>query len=777
MSVFPVPPTNPNDELPMQNITEQGTPPRHRLQDAAAAQDLVQRLLTANRERARFNAKIQGMLDGNPPFSAVTLRNAGQAYRCNVNFLEGKASLDAALTPYYDLFSAAKYYAEVKTDFGDDEQESDRWSRVITEEFDQMLRSYDQFDFNMVGMMHDRTAYGKGYLMWPDKKGWWFQHIPHHKVLVPDAAKASLSELEVLVVRESYQVHRLWAYIKDKEQAEKAGWNVQAVVNAIANAMPDDVSANTNDSSAYEYIQSFMKDKDICEGVRLSTVQAAHVFVREFDGKVSHLIVMENLTQYQDRNKIEPEYMFEDYACYDKFSHALAAFFFATLDGSWNGASALGRDIFSPMEIKNRLKCAAIDNSFLRSGITLQANDPEALTKTSLVQFGALNILPPGFSVQQATILGDVEGLLGMDNAIDAMLSSNTGVYKGRLEKPQGNPRTAEEVRLQYQNSATLGNSAVNRFYQELDWFYTEIYRRITMEDHKTTGEENEAVDKFYKECERRGVPIQAIKKVKYVRAFRNMGNGSLYMRQQAVLQTMQLVPMMTEGGRAAWLDEAISVTAGQDAADRWNPKRERKPTNQEWDAMIENGILKEGAPVVITPTQNNLIHAQIHIQAAAQAAASLKDGGDPMQVLGFLEMVGPHAGQHLQALSQDKMRKDEFKMLEKQWKDIARLTDQLRDQMKGAMEQRIQGQQQQQHVNLDKISISYKDLPETEKRQVEVALGLQPDGSPSASQDNMDLRKFQAQMRQQKQGQDMALKDVETAARLKQESQTNKSV
>lgn len=776
MSTLEVPPLNPQDELPIANITQSGTPPERRIANAATAQDLVQRLVEADRERARFNAKIQGMFDGNPPFNPVTLRNAGQAYRCNVNFMEGKASQDAALTPYYDIFSGAKFYAEVKTEFGVDDEEMERSSRVITEEFDRMLRSYDMFDFNMQSMIYDRTGFGKGYLMWPEKKGWWFNHIPEHKVLVPDATKASLGRLEVLVVRENYQVHQLWGYIKNKETAKDVGWNPSAVVDSIMNAYPDDVVGNTNDTDAYHYVQSFMKDKDICESVRLSTVQAAHVFVKEFSGKVSHLIVMENQTRYQEKHKIEPGYMFEDYECYDNFREALAAFFFSTLEGSWHGASGLGRDIFSVIEIKNRLLCSAVDNSFLRSGITLKAQSAESLNKTSLVQIGSLNILPPGYDVEQATILGDVEGLVGMNGMLDGLLSSNTGVYKSRMEKPQGNPRTAEEVRLQFQNSANLGQSSVNRFYQELDWFYTEIYRRITKPECKTSGPEQDAVDRFYKECERRGVSKEAIKKVKQVRALRNMGNGSVFMRQQAMAQTAQFAPMLNEAGRMNWLDEALAVMAGQDAADRWNPKPQtRKPNEQEWAAMIENGTLQDGAPVVITPSQNNLIHAQIHLQAAAQAAASLKDGGNPMEILKFLEMVGPHVGLHLQQMAGDVMRKQEVKILAEQWKAIAGITDKLRDQMQAGVQEQMQNQQQQSSVNLDKISISYKDLPETEKRQVEVALGLQPDGTVSASQDNMDLRKRQADMRETKQAQDMALKDVETAMKLKNEG--NKTV
>lgn len=77
--------------LPLENIDESGSPPKARLSSAKAVVDLVQMLVRADSERGRVRAKVKGIVDGNPPYSAAQLKRTGQSYRTNVNFREAEA--------------------------------------------------------------------------------------------------------------------------------------------------------------------------------------------------------------------------------------------------------------------------------------------------------------------------------------------------------------------------------------------------------------------------------------------------------------------------------------------------------------------------------------------------------------------------------------------------------------------------------------------------------------------------------------------------------------
>src|SRR5262245_6498819 len=127
--------------LPLENISESGVAPEKRVGSATDAQALVSELVSANRERSRSNAKIKGQIDGNPPYNADRVRQAGQAYRANINFGEAKAALSTALVPYYDLFAGATHYFQVRTDFGSGD-DREYFSGIITEEFDRLLKSW-----------------------------------------------------------------------------------------------------------------------------------------------------------------------------------------------------------------------------------------------------------------------------------------------------------------------------------------------------------------------------------------------------------------------------------------------------------------------------------------------------------------------------------------------------------------------------------------------------------------------------------------------------------
>lgn len=733
--------------LPLENISQTGQVPKSRIGDASDGQALVQTLVEANRQRSLFNSKIKGMFQGMPPYDQGKLQAAGQGYRANINFREGKAARSAALVPYYDLFSAAKFYAQVRTNQGGD-QNKQKWSDIITEEFDTMLKSYAAFDFNMQKMLADLVGYGSGFLVWKDKTDWHFKCAPRHKMYVPDGTDACMDELEVLVYRERMRVNVLWGYIQDKKAAKDVGWNVDATVEAIASAFPE-TREGTNQYN-YEWVQQKLKDRDLTEGARSSTVPVAHILSAEFDGTVTHQIVFEVSGRTKGQKDTKAQFIYEKKGRFSNFRQFCAGFFLETLDGSWNGVEGIGHDIYSTMAIKDRLKCSTIDQVFLKCGVTLQAKTASALQKTSLVQAGVFNIIPPDYDVQQATILGDSNSPLVLDRQLDNMLMANTGVYRQRVQKEDGNPITAEQARIDQQNSTVLSNSAVNRFYQDLDHLYAEIYRRASDPNLVGDGPAIKAAKGFQERCKARGVEAVAIKDVECVTAYRNAGNGSAYMRQQNINSTMPIFPLLPEQGKQNFIDYSLAAIHGQSMVDVFNPKGEeqRIPGDQRAWAMLENAAMKENAPVAWTSTQNNVVHAQIHLQSAAQAAQSLQQGADQMEVLSYLEAIGKHTAIHLQKLQGDPFRKDVFQVLQQQWEQLAKFTDQL---MK-----KVQDDSQQQQENQAKMAQAQA-----------VQQGTDPDTQIKLAKAQQDMQIKQAkaaqqlQHKDQKTAQDIALKNA----------------
>lgn len=750
--------------LPLETLRN-GKPPKSRLQSAEDARVIVSSLLYASQDRARFNAKVKGMIDGNPPYSSGKLRQNGQAWRSNINFMEGKAAISSALTPYYDLFSGSPHYATVQIEYGTD-YDREYYSRVCTEEFDYLQKSYDGFDFNMQSMLYDMIAFGKGFLMWPDKTNWQFKHVGQHRIYVPDGTDACGGNLEILMVRKSFYVHELWGFIRNKEDAESIGWDTESTAQAIGCAMPV-IEGDKNQIYDYNYIQQRLKDRDITEGVRSSTVQAAHIFVKEFSGKISHFIVCEDAIGEEENKKAR--FLFKADNRFSKWGQVVSTFFFETLEGSWNGASGLGRDIYAPMEIKNRMHCSKYDAVFMRSGITLQAKSADSLQKTALVQVGAFNIIPSNYEVQQATIMGDLEGLMAANREMDGMIQSNTGIYKPRLEQPSGNPRTAAEVQLQFQAAAVLGNSAVNRFYFNLDKLYLEIWNRAVNPNLTDDTEANRMALEFQQRCEKRGVPRVALQKAKTVRAMRNVGNGSVFMRRNSMSSLMSIYPLLPEDGKQAFLEDAVAVETNQEVVDRYVPRRSKikLPDDQTAMAMLENGMFKIGNPVVWTPSQNNVIHAQVHLQAAAQAATSLQQGANPADVAAFIDNAGKNIAIHLQQMANDPTRKQEYDVLNQQFKQLASLLDQLTEQIQKQQEEQAAQQAEVQAAQQQVQSIQDGTDPATAVKIAQAQVDSQIKEAKAAQMLTHKQKKFE---------QGMAIADAKTAVELTRQNATTQT-
>jgi len=727
-----------------------------------------------NRERAYRDTKLCGMRDGNAPFPLSELKKHGQAWRSSFNPREGKALLSAALTPYYDLFNSSSFFAHVTLDYADPATRDigERWNQIITEEFDYLLRSYEGFEFNMQAMLHDFIFFGKGFLLWPDNKDWQFKHIPCGRVLVPDDTDAFSGNLDVIVIRERLTEVKLWNWIRNKSQAVDMGYDVDEVVKAIESA----TTTQPDTAWDYQYYQQRMKDHDVSYSTTTPNVKVAHVYVREFDNTVTHAIVPEDqLRQYlKEGDDAEEEYLFIKRGQYEKFSSLISTFFLEVLDGSWNGMTGLGQDCYAAVEVKTRIINKMADNAFMRGDIIIQPNSAAAQNKISITMTGGLTILPADYTVHQSTIFGDMQGLILADQVLSQKLAQNTGVYKQAIEPRQkGNPPTARGEELRYQSQAVLSNSQVGRFYVQLDRHYAELYRRVVNETPYDDDSANMAKD-FRDACKRRGVPLSAMKKVKCVKAFRALGNGSFVMRQEATEALGKVSQMFPESGKTKWLKDYVAVHSNQTTAERYVPEEaiSQLPSDQQETAMLENVAIKIGGAgaVTWTPTQNSVIHLQAHLLAGSQAVASLQPQQgqqpqhmpDPAEVVTFMDAIGQHCAVHLDKLKGDPLHKREFQLLEQQWKKLGQLTDQLRGQIDAERRKAMQQQAEQQKAAQIAQSVQQGTDPQTQVKvaQAQVDIGIKKaKGAQSLK------------LKQESHDQKMALNDLSAAAKIQAEN------
>lgn len=737
--------TPPNQSFPINNDPSS----KDRLKTAQDAYSLVSWLIEAGRERNRKDSMIEGMFDGNPPFSASRLRKHNQSWRSNFSSMEGKASISTGLTPFYDLFSMGAHFCEVVLDMENDD-ERDEKSRIVTEELDRVLRNYDGFDYHVFTMLYDFVSGGRGYLMWENSWDWRFRRIPRTKLYVPDGTNADLDELDLFVILRTYKANVLWNKVRDDKRASDAGWHVQAARKSASNAVPQE--NNQSNVNNYMLNQERLNDHDILYGARSAEVPIADIFVREFDGSWTRKMV--------ELNKESKEFIYEKKDYSKKIERVLCPFFFEIMDGSWNGASGLGKDIFAVMQVKDRIHCAEVDNLFMRLSILLQAKTPSAMQKAGgLVQFGAVTIVPDGFEVQQSSILGDLQSAMAVNRELDGMLQANTGIYRPRMGKESGNPPTKAQFETEFAAATVLSNSAVNRFWLQLDNMYRELVRRIVAEPIGK-GEGIELAKEFHKRCKDRGVTGEELSKIDSVQAHRNVGNGSLFLRQQALGNLAPFYAQMPADGQRHFLQDVVATFTNQRKVARYGLAEDKSqlPGIQDRWAHQENETMAAGGAAVWIPSDDDIKHVQIHMLAGVQSLHSVRQGGDPAKAVAFLDRLGPHIMQHLQSANSRPDKKDAVKALGAQWKQLAQATDHLKQTMQQMLEQKRDGQMKQQRAQ----QIQQGTDPDTQLKAAEVQakVGMQQAKTNAA-----------LQQKAQKHAQSMALADASTAAKIERES------
>lgn len=730
-------------------VSDTGTAPKSRLDDYLSAATVVENLRKASESRTLHGARIRAQFDGNPPFNPTKLQQAGLKGYPNFNTLEAKAYLSSALVPYYDLFSNAPFHMDVTLDIADAEQR-DLWSKIVTEELHRAVSESSWFDLNMWKMLSDFVGFGKGFLIRPDNRTWHFKRVSWDRVWFPDETDVDPQEWSHFAVIWHYNAHDLYKRVRNKERAEQIGWNTDATLKAIqaaAQYRPE----NVND---WVGIQQKLKDHDIEASTTCEKIPTAWLFVKEFDGRWSWMILpLPDITDPGNKKvpKEQHGFLYRKIGLYDSVDEIITPFFYEVFDGSVNGLSGLGKDIFAPMQLKDRMACAKFFNVFMRSSILMQARSSTGRQKAALAQIGNVTVIPEGYEVQQSTILGDIESTIAVGRDLDLMLQSNTGIYRPQFEKPQGNPETATAASLRFQQGTILGNSAVNRFHRQLDGLYYETYRRIVKSGEKDAMQ-------FRQWCVQRGVPEEALGKVRCVKSYRNIGNGSAFLRQTNIASLAAFYAEMPEDGKQHFLADVVAAYTGQQKVESYvrTPMAKNIPTRHVWEATQENAALKEAAPVVWTPEQDDITHLAVHAKALQEALGGVQQGADPAAVAVFGQGVIAHVQAHIASL-QRKKRDAQVKQWTGIYKALAGAVDELIGQIQQAQQQQAQQAQRTQQV-----------LTDQELKQFKTASDIRIKETKTDAQLQQSSEKHRLKMAQGVQ--DLSLKDFSTSAEIERE-------
>jgi hypothetical protein len=733
--------------------------PETRIKSATSAQDFARRLVQNDDKRSKKRALVNGLLNGNPPYKASALKAANRAGACNVNWNIARAYLESGAGAFYDLFSEAPGYITVRTEYGTPEQQ-ETWGHQLSAEADRVLREERIWDYTMQLSQQEMVYHGPGPLFFEGG----FEILPvavrTGELKVPEGTKSDTKYWDGCIIVRTYFPPQLYDFIRNEKAAAAVGWDVEHTKRVIANAM--DIKSQPGIVYDWEFYQQELKNNSISYFDDTKVCRLAHVFWKEFDGRISHGIVERETTTTTNggygkataaalEKSADTKYLYLKVGRYKDWLNAVHPMYFDRGDGGEHHAvTGLGVKMFAAMEYQNRLICNLCDKAFAPH-MMFKPTTTEAAQKFQLAVFGDYAVLPAGFEGTQAPVAGIMNDGLAMQQTISGLLQSNLSSYRQQVPmRERGNPATKYEKELEASQQSALNKTQFNRYYAQLDALYAEIYRRLS-----NLNTPNPKAKEFQARCKKLGIPKEAMVRVSLVQATRVVGQGSAFMRKQAVDALFAVVGSLPEDGRTNLIDDKIAAEAGQAAVARYNPKKAQVlPSDQEAEALQWVAAMKVGVPPVITSSQNAFVYATTYLKAAVQAITSLQQGANPVEVLGFLHTVGPAIAGQLRRMAMDPTRQQEFKALSQQWQKLASLTDQLTKQVQQMQQQSQQQQQQTDQVMTDAQLDAFKVQSDVKLKQLKTVAQLQ-----QSNQKHQQKLAMGAQ--------DMALKDAQTAAQI----------
>jgi hypothetical protein len=656
---------------------------------------------------------------------------------------------------FFDVFAEVPTYATVRISHGD-ANDSEKYSRIITEEFDRMQKKDGSFDYLMQLSQHEMVLYGVGPLVFEDTVDWRCKPIKATDLLVPDSSKSNVGDWTACAVRSSYQVHELFAFIRNEEAAAKAGWDISTAKKAIVSAAPK--SQGLAGDTGWEAHQQELRNNDLSYSSRCSTVEVAHVFYREFptdefpDGAISHCIV--------DQRGDGRKFLFRKLNRYKKWSEAVHCMYYDKGDGTHHSVKGMGVKMFASLELKNRLKCSLVDAAVARTAIHFEVDSPNDLNRSNIIQMGPYSIVPPGWKVTQTNSAGVLDAPLAVERELEGLMQANLSQYRQRLEKG-GNPRTATEVEAIVAQQSVLGKTQLNRYYSQLDAFFAERYRRA-INPNLTTDipGADEALD-FQRRAIERGCPKECLKAVEFVQATRTAGRGSPLERRAISNQLMSVIGLLPEGGRKHVIEDHIASLAGYHSLSRYFPTPEEDIDTQEQqqEAARENALFKLGAVIPIAGGDNHAVHAEVHLSAAAEAGQAAQQGMGDLAELGvYLNDITQHTAGHLQEMAQDPTRKDLLKIYSEKLNELQKLAAQIGEEVARQQQEAQAAQQEQQQQMAEMQAMQAGQDPGDQLAQMRA----ERDEARRDMKTQNDMQRKNA-----KTSQDMALKDSKNAQQM----------
>lgn len=638
-----------DDNEQVLDIVGQGLVP-----NVKSATELFTRLLNADYKSALNRTAIQAMFDNAPPYNEQQLHVEGTGYLANFNPGDAKAALDAAMAAYVDLLGSVRVLMDISTKWGGEDQK-EQWEQVMAEEFTRALRKWAYWDFNFLNLSQNFIGHGVGIAYFQDDENWMFKTSGFGDFLIPRMTQSNEEEIELAICQRNYLPHQLIKMIRKVNP--DPNWNADQVETAVAEAFKGTSYSGAGPDTTNiqpELIETTIKNNDLNQSYATNTyIRTIHLWVRENDGTVTHLISLASGTN--------DDFLYKKKDCFPSMARAFTFFTFGIgNNGFYHSIRGMGHKIFNKAQCLARGECRLFDSAFLSSSIIVQPEDENALQDTALAYIGQCAVLSPDAKIVPYNFPDVGKNVLPVLSEMRALLSNDVGQYANPAVIDDGSDKTKFQVKAELGESAKVSSTSLTLFYDSMQKLMTNVIRRFSRRGYRQDEPGGKEVWDFIVRCMKRGVPIEAIYGIdpEDCQVVRALGAGSEAARLVAFDEMMQMAPYLPPQGRENLVRDWFANQVGYQKVDRYIPQNANQDSNpvQTKMAILENKDLMVNSQIPVLPEEAHAIHIPIHLQQLQGLQASIEADQSTLQQLfpAYMATLN-HTIPHVQYLSQDK--------------------------------------------------------------------------------------------------------------------------
>lgn len=612
-------------------IDKSGKPTQRSIRDIGMARDVVKTVIMAGRNRSIVNSRILAKYNAERPYDAYKLEAEGLGWRSNFTTKPLPSMIEKVAPRFVSVIDGLKYFtnATLGNEWPGSQEKSESFRAAVTK----TIRSRKGWRTLIEDIAFDNAIFGHTIVAWLDEFSWFCKHFKQDESFVADGTKSDTRWAQIVVLKEIYLPHELFAQISpDPEAAKDAGWDLAFTRDAINRASPIQIRDRLNVGGTLEtWYQNALRELTIGASYMAgnSVIVVYSLLAREVDGKVSHYRMagpeMSAIFQREDR--------------FPSMEDCVTFFTFQKGNGTLHGSKGIGRDIYELAGMLDRTRNEIVDR-LIMSGKTMFQGDIRRIHTFRLSVIGNSIVVPTGWTLLEQKMDGNVEGFIKLDAYFKALVNELIGSTSTPQPGMGGEDmRSPAAWNLLAQREEESRDVRITRFMAQFTDMIQTMQKRLC--DPETMDKDAKAMQQeLLKKMSREELDELARQPVAET------------VRDLTPLERQLIISVSQEKrGNPLYNNRQLEV---EDLTARLNSdfaNRVLLPDNDPTEAAEQNRqqqleivLLSHGEAVPVSPRDNHLIHLQVLLPAAEQVAGQISQGQFSTDVL---ESMIAHVSEH----------------------------------------------------------------------------------------------------------------------------------